>query len=85
MNWRKILLALAVVSTIALAGCVAEQPEESPIKADASDATEVYEDNQKSVDRFIDREAGVVCYASVAYDGGGLSCVPISETNFGNR
>ena len=53
--------------------------------ADASDATEVYEDNQKSVDRFIDREAGVVCYASVAYDGGGLSCVPISETNFGNR
>ncbi|QIR31212.1 hypothetical protein M1M18_gp088 [Halorubrum virus Serpecor1] len=85
MNFRKILLILAVVSTITLAGCVAEQPEESPIKANASDATEVYEDNQKSVDRFIDREAGVVCYASVAYEGGGLSCVPMNDTNFGNK
>ncbi|AAL54983.1 hypothetical protein HfxHF1_420 [Halophage HF1] len=85
MNWKRILLTLAVVSTIALAGCTAEQPAESPVKSNASDATEVYEDNQKSVDRFIDREAGVVCYASVAYEGGGFSCVPMNDTNFGNR
>jgi hypothetical protein len=35
-----------------------------------------------SVTRFIDREAGVVLYDSSMGSGGGVTAIPLSETNF---
>ena len=30
--------------------------------------------------RYVDEEAGVVCWVYTAFHGGGISCLPISET-----
>ena len=37
--------------------------------------------SQGSVERFIDTEAMVVCWTFDTYNGGGISCLPLSDTN----
>jgi len=41
-----------------------------------------YLDEAPGIRRFIDKEAGVVCWL---YQGYGISCLPISVTNFGDN
>lgn len=41
----------------------------------------VGEGGSEDVYRFIDREAGVVIYTSHGYKSGGVSVIPISDTN----
>lgn len=36
-----------------------------------------------SVQRFIDKEAGVVCYLYSSIQKGGISCLPLSDTLLG--
>jgi len=37
-----------------------------------------------TVERYIDREAGVVCYRYKSFDAGGISCLPIKDTLLGD-
>mgnify|MGYP006306217705 CR=1 FL=1 len=91
MNYKKILLALAVAMLAVTSGCVASQeetgedPKEVEEPAPPADKVEV---NEK-VERFTDDEAGVVCYVideegamgSGAGWQSGVSCIPIEETS----
>ena len=77
--FKKIVL-LAVV--FALVGCV-PLPSNTPQVQPMSAPYTIIEDGQ--IHRYYDAEAGVVCWW-FAYDGGyngegGLSCLPISDTN----
>ena len=38
---------------------------------------------KSNVTRFIDEEAGVVCWEYDGYRSGGISCLPIDETKLG--
>jgi hypothetical protein len=37
----------------------------------------------RNFERYIDREAGVVCWKVSITDSGGISCLPIDKTNLG--
>ena len=88
---RTTLAVIAVVLLAGLAGCIGggdSGPEPSE-NTDASTQGEIVYENPPEGDgviRFVDSEAGVVCYVFArgdGYDGqGGLSCVPIEDTNF---
>lgn len=87
---RLVLAFLAVALLTAMTGCIGA-PQADPSNnsdATAGDGEIVYDKevpHDEGVVRFVDGEAGVVCYAFSqhgGYDGqGGLSCVPLSETN----
>ena len=78
-----------MVATGSIAGCLGGGQEQKQDNSDSSsEGVVVYKDVPDSGDvvRFVDREAGTVCYyfsKDGGYDGqGGLSCVPIEDTNF---
>lgn len=85
---KKLLAVVAVVLLAGLAGCTGggDAPEPDRNTDATGDGTIVYEgvDTSNEVTRFVDREAGVVCYYFAYPDGyagqGGLSCVPLNET-----
>jgi ABC-type Zn uptake system ZnuABC Zn-binding protein ZnuA len=88
---RKLLAILAIGALLALAGCAEDtQPNETDSSA-TTNGTVVYEDVPVSDDvtRFIDKEAGTVCYVysgGGGYDGqGGLSCMPIEDTELSEQ
>lgn len=67
---KKLILVLMFL----LIGCgPADPPSKNPV---FSAETEV----RYGVVRFIDEEAGVVCWLSDVYYGNDISCLPISET-----
>lgn len=78
MNRTRIVFVFTAVVVIVLAVFTACKP---PQEYTASDPISI----SNKVDRFIDEEAGVVCWvyyqSSIEKAGGGLSCMPISETN----
>lgn len=79
MRKRKLLM-VAVVLLAALSGCTGDGAEESD-----SSTVETTESIPDDVTRFVDEEAGVVCYQFHAAPGsrassGGIACVPITET-----
>jgi len=76
---RKTIALIAVVLLAGLAGCVGGDET-----TDSGPKDEKVQDDGRfdDVDRFIDREAGVVCYKFTGFEKGGLSCVPIEQTNF---
>lgn len=74
------LLALVVISS----GCV--DSESSPEEQQNTEVTEknVYQDTAVTgIDRVIFEDDGVVCYAFDDGYGGGLSCMPVNETEVG--
>jgi hypothetical protein len=86
----RIAIALIGVALLAgLAGCAGEpHPTTDKSPSVTGDGTVVYENGDEDVVRFVDREAGTVCYyfSSVDVDAGqgGLSCVPIDQTALGD-
>lgn len=85
---RKHLILLAVIGLAALAGCLQDDgtPPEQNTEA-STNGVVVHEslETGEGVVRFVDEEAGVVCYGfaqNTGYDGqGGLSCLPLNETS----
>ena len=71
MKWFALFALLAVL----LAGCGLEGTAE-----EGTVSGSIY--LSSSVSRFMDTEAGVVCwvYRDVMYNTGGLSCLPIGQT-----
>ncbi|AGM11553.1 hypothetical protein M199_gp113 [Halogranum tailed virus 1] len=86
---RKVFAICLVAGMLLLAGCTGGGSTPEP--SDSSDVTDsgsiVYDGVQTSNDvvRFVDHEAGVVCYYFAHPDGyagqGGISCVPLNQTN----
>lgn len=87
---RTTIAVIAVVLLAGLAGCTGSGPSDADPSAQDTESTNagtiVYENppEGEGVIRFVDREAGVVCYVFArgdGYDGqGGLSCVPLNDT-----
>lgn len=87
MPTRREYLAAAVTLTgTTLAGCTGETMSEDEANEVLDDATVIGElRNGFDVVRAIDRDAGIVLYmAGIGYDsGGGLTSVPIEDTDLG--
>ena len=77
MNERKAgaLIFLACVIGLALLVCCAPATDRDDAQIEHGDDTKPMPYNSA---RFIDREAGVVCY--VHGGTGGISCLPLNET-----
>jgi hypothetical protein len=71
---KKIIMMILVLIT--LVGC-ASYPTESPIRDVPNDDIKIFDSLSNGVFRFIDKEAGVVCWT--VYQNG-ISCLPIGET-----
>lgn len=66
---KKVILALIILLiSMTLAGC------------EVSHVTETKE-LASGITRLVDPEAGVVCWVYSGYNVGGISCLPLSETN----
>jgi hypothetical protein len=66
--WIMIVLLLVIATVVTLASsCSVDTSKSLP----------------STVDRFIDDEAGVVCWTWNIVNGGGMSCLPIQETRLG--
>lgn len=76
MKRRQLLTAAAGATMIGLAGCTSGEPMKE--EKSGGEIQGIPDD----IHRFIDCEAGVVCYWDNAGYGGGLSCVDLSETRF---
>lgn len=72
------LAVIALVLLAGLSGCLAGGDQGSA-QGEAEQSAQGNVDDE--VDRFVDEEAGVVCYKYHGFEKGGLSCVPIEETN----
>lgn len=74
MNKKKVLLFVLVALLVGLTGCISEGMNGNE-----------YQNEPKTVHdnviRFVDEEAGVVCYLYRGPQQGGLSCIPFSEVN----
>lgn len=86
---RTTIAIVAVVLLAGLAGCTGssgEEPTSTPAPAETGEETTL--EGQEDVTRFVDAEAGVVCYkfdaegasASGAGWNSGISCVPLNQT-----
>jgi len=67
---RLIIFLLALILT----ACSAPPPKEQ-LK------TESINDIRYNITRYVDDEAGVVCWVYGNYEKGGLSCLPLSQTS----
>ena len=65
---KLVLLVVCLVVILCLSGCGSPSGD--------------YTGN--SVERYIDKEAGVVCWVYTAPYRGGLDCMPLNETLLGN-
>lgn len=69
---KKLFISILVI--ISLSGCISVKPIEN---TDNKNKTLEYSSfTGFTIGRFIDREAGVVCYTGIE----SISCLPISET-----
>ncbi len=78
MKWHWLLI-LAVL--VVLAGCNTQEALESiqtekPRWIKIADSPQSY-----GLHRIIDEDAGVVCWVAAHYRSGGISCLPLSDTN----
>jgi hypothetical protein len=86
---RKLWILIGVVVLVSLAGCLsAENPSaEADTTETTTEGSVVYEDvpSDGDVIRFIDEEAGTICYIyskTGGYNGeAGISCMPIEDTD----
>lgn len=73
---RALLAGAASAGAVALAGCSASDTQPEPTEVEGVPA---------DVERFVDRDAGVVCWTFNDHDAyagaGGLSCLPLEETD----
>lgn len=77
---KRFLMALIVVSMVALSGCTfVESDDTQPEATENTDTRSGIEG--EGVERVVDEEAGVVCYKFTGYNKGGISCVPLNETD----
>ena len=94
---RKTLALIVVVLLAGLAGCLSggeespEQETQTPEPEESEVFGEVIQSNDDGeVHRFVDEEAGTVCYifdkeGAIGSGAGwqsGMTCVPIEQTNF---
>ena len=66
------LIVIVLVLLSILVGCETTQIEPKTITQ--------YETWLGDVSRFVDKEAGVVCWLSAVYGGYAISCLPIKDT-----
>jgi len=78
MNRRQFAIAVASLSITSVAGC-AEQPQN--MNEETLSNVTVLSGGGKEVYRYIDHEAGIVLYADETANLGGLTAVPIEDTN----
>lgn len=83
MNRRTFLTAVGSAVLITSAGCT-EDTSQKEIMSELTDVKKLYSKGigGPDVTRFIDREAGVVLYNSWSGAAGGVTAIPLSETNF---
>lgn len=82
MNKRTFLTALGSALVAVTAGCAEKTGEEAMSElTDVKNLDGKNGINEVEATRFIDREAGVVLYSAWRGAGGGVTAVPISETN----
>lgn len=74
MNAKQI--ALVIVMALLMVACAAPESY-TVVKPDAMGSKKLAVEGIGGVHRFVDSEAGVVCWI---YPGYGLACLPISET-----
>ena len=72
MKRRTYLTTLGSALLAIAAGCT---------EVDSMSGEEIGEAGGQTVYRIVDREAGVVIYASAGFEKGGLAVVPLEETN----
>ena len=76
--YKKILTLMALTSLILLSGCMLE--EETPAR-DIPELVYSLNNLERTSDiniyKFIDYEEGVLCYVSIGYKKGGISCIKI--------
>jgi len=83
---RKTIALIAVVLLAGLAGCSTEGGDSTgqEVETPASSEGEVVagEDNYKdgTFRRYVDEEAGVVCYEKSMPSGTGIDCMPLEQT-----
>lgn len=75
------VLSMLIVFSAVLYAC---QPAGYPNSQSLPNSEPVFDSGSTSysggVERFVDREAGVVCYIFIGSEKGGIDCLPISET-----
>lgn len=87
-NQRIVLAAVLVLVMGLVSGCAGTG--EPPNNEDSADAVDVVNSNgykkfdipNSDVLRFVDEEAGVVCYKLYS---NGIDCLPLNETDLGNE
>lgn len=80
MKIPAVLTALLLLGAFSLYAC---QPAGyvSPNPIFTSDpVSEVSSSYSGTIERYIDREAGVVCYIIIGSEKGGIDCMPIGDT-----
>lgn len=88
MNARTslVLTAIALVSMVALAGCSTGggQADATPTAEDPAGGVHIAGDDDYrdgTLRRYVDREAGVVCWEKSMPDGTSIDCLPIEQTD----
>ena len=71
---NRIMLGMLLLVLVLLAACAVPRLQS---QEDADSARRI-ETSDSSVDRWVDREAGVVCWIYLFY---GISCLPIEQTD----
>lgn len=70
MSRRQFILVLLIASLgIGMVGCISQDTEDARPELPST------------VTRFVDEEAGVVCWMQTRVYSGGIGCLPLSETN----
>lgn len=79
---RRIGVTLLLITLTASAGCTGTPTDPAPeVDTTAQTGSTEFQLGQgHTVERFIDREAGVVCYVARRSDPGGIDCLPIEQT-----
>jgi hypothetical protein len=84
MKNKKRLIIMLLLSVL-LGGCVAPNSSYIDTNTNHENFVQIQEYTGNSVWRFIDKEAGTVCWIYANYNKGGISCLPIKDTYLGNN
>jgi hypothetical protein len=84
---KKLLLIMILMATI-LVACTPEYtpPENAIIHRRVTDSFNIkllMKGGMLAISRFVDEEAGAVCWLYEGYEKGGISCLPLDQTNLG--
>lgn len=79
MNKRILLISLVL---LVLVGCATQEYTNEDSGIDSIYLGKIKSGSYANyIERFIDSEAGVVCWVVVEFRGGGISCLPLDQTN----